>query len=814
MIRPAEEALELPGLYAILRRYLSGPLGRRALDRQAESPRFETPDEASHALAEIGEAMEWLRAAEASDRRTLTPLPRFQAVHDMTEAAQKLSAAGSVLEAQEIHGLLELLERVDETRQRLWRERARRPLLGARGDELGEFRDLLRELSGKILPNGELADHASSGLARARRQIEQQRQRIRVTLDRFVRKHFDDGVLQEDYATIRNGRSVVPVKASWKGQVNGVVHTASASGQTVFVEPLETIAENNKLVELLEEEQREILRILREMTERLREDAASIQTSVRAHGEIEALFAKARFGREFRCCLPRFSDDALKLEWARHPLLQDVLGREGKKVVPMGIELVEGSRVLVISGPNAGGKTIALKTVGLFALMAQSGLPVPAAEAVFPWFGRILVDIGDAQSIEASLSTFSAHIETLKTMMSRSTGQSLVIIDELAGATDPQEGGALAVAVVDHFLEKGAFALVSTHLPALKVHSATTPGLVAAAMGFDQKTLSPTHKLLVGVPGDSAGLSMAERFGVPAEVIARAREALAEQEERAAAYLQTLRSQVEDYETKLESLRVEEHRLHERERELEREMEQREKAKLAEIERRFDKSLREAQAANEKALGEALDRIQGKAASRRGQALAEREAAKTQREARERLRSAAAVALGKEAPAAAGPAPDAIQEGAEVKLGSFGATGRVVRALGGDRWEVQVGQLKMQVGRDDIVEVKAPAAAQKGGGLPDGVTFRAPREEKTLEQLSEINVIGRTVDEAQSAVDKFLDEAVLADVRRLRVIHGHGTNALRRGLWQLFAGHVHVDKYYQAEQFEGGAGATIVEVKV
>lgn len=815
MTPSARQALELDAALALLERFVAGPLGRRRLSDFAESPRFASSREARKALDETAEAMDWMRQGESADRRNLTPLPRFQGLRDVYAAADELQLEGSVLDAHEIFGLLEALERADETRQRLWRERARRPNLGAHADRIGDFSGLLRELSGKILPAGDLADHASPELARIRRHLERQRRSVHESLEKFVRKHFDEGLLQDDYATIRNGRSVVPVKASWKGQVQGVIHTASSTGQTVFVEPLETIAQNNRLVELEEEELLEIGRILRAMTERLREQAEQVREAVSALGDLDFLFAKARFGRDFKCCLPTFNDvGRLKLEWARHPLLEDVLRRAGGKVVPMSLTLAEGSRVLVISGPNAGGKTVVLKTVGLLALMAQSGVPVPAAEADFPWFETVLADIGDAQSIEASLSTFSAHIETLKSMLEAAQARSLVIIDELGGATDPDEGGALAVAVVDRFLDRGAFALVSTHLPALKIHAAAREEIVSAAMGFDDNTLSPTHRLLVGVPGQSAGLAMAARLGLPEDVIARARTALAEREQEAGKFLERLRRSVEEQEERERTFRIEEQRLRERERDLEREAEQSEKKKIAEIERRFQHALREAQEANQRALDEALSKVEKASEGKRALVNAQRMASRTQRESRERLQTAVADALGKQTPATVAAAPPSLlREGALVKLGGFGATGRILRKIGDDRWEVQAGQLKMQITSEDVSEFLEETPAQQKRSLPSGVSF-TPAAKEGGGRLDEINVIGRTVDEAEGELDKFLDHAVLAEVQRVRVIHGHGSNALRRGLWKMFASHVHVEKYYQAEPAEGGGGATIVELKV
>lgn len=812
MMSPALTALELPALLAILQRYVASPLGQTELDAATAQGPLANPKAAAASLAEVAEAMEWIRSAASPDRRTLTPLPRFLGLQDCRAYIDRLQTQGTVLEPVEISAVLELLNRAEETKQRLWREKSRRPLLGAYADRIAEFAELCRQLSGKILPDGTLGDHASPELARIRRQADQQRMRIQASLEKFVRRHFEDGLLQDAYSTIRNGRSVVPVKASWKGRVDGVIHSASGTGQTVFIEPLETIAENNRLVQLMEEEQQEILRILRQMTQALRERKDEIRSAMIALAELEWVFARGHFAQEFRCSIPRFSDDSsprLKLRWARHPLLEDVLKRQGVKTVPLDLDLSEQRRTLVISGPNAGGKTVALKTVGLLAVMAQFAIPVPADEAEFPWFTRIVADIGDLQSIEASLSTFSAHIENLKRTMAEATSGSLVIIDEIGAATDPQEGGAFAVAVVEYLLNAGAFTLASTHLPRLKVWGANQPGVVSAAMGFDPATLTPTHRLIVGLPGQSAGLAMAQRLGVPEAIIERARQALADEEQETAKFLDSLHAKVAEAEDRERRVALAERRLAERERAVSQSAAEMEEKVKGEMERRFHGALRRAETANREALDDALQAMKARAASRRGVAQSEISAARVHRKAQETFTAALNETLGME-PEQQQAAKFVVEPGIEVKLTSFGTHGRVLRQVGDEAWEVQVGQLKMRVAEADMSPSERQPAS--GSALPSGVTYTS--EIKSRASLSEINVIGQTVDQASDAVDKFLDEAVLAEVERLRVVHGFGANALRKALWKMFAGHVHVEKYYQAEQQEGGAGATIVEVRV
>ena len=513
-----------------------------------------------------------------------------------------------------------------------------------------------------------------------------------------MRKHAASGALQDDYVTVRNGRSVVPVKASWKGRIAGVVHGGSAGGQTVFVEPLDTIAQNNRLVRLLEDERSEILRILREMTERLRRDAPAVGEAAAVLGELDYAFARARFGREFGCCLPAFcrgGEPRLVLERARHPLLQDLLARQGDQPVPLSVRLEGGRRALLISGPNAGGKTVVLKTVGLLSLMAQAGLPVPADEVLLPWFDDVTADIGDAQSIAERLSTFSAHVSKLTAMLDRASPRSLVLLDELGAATDPEEGGALGAAIVERLLERGAFLAVSTHLPALKVFGFRSPAVVSAAMGFDEDSLSPTYKLLLGVPGRSAGLETARRFGMPPEVIERAREARGKTAEDASRFLSDLRRRVEQSAAAERKLRARERALAEREEQLARDAAAKAEQAREKTERRIADLTRTLERRYREALQAALDNL--RAAERGGKSAraVERAAAQSRGALRREMERTVRAELGADAPAAGGPT-DEPEPGDRVHIGSMGASGTLVRALAAGRWEVQVGRLRVQ----------------------------------------------------------------------------------------------------------------------
>ncbi len=525
--------LEFDRLKELLGRYVSSTLG------QAELAKVEPVDDRARAeqmLAETAEALQYVETASRPQpaSRGAAVRIRFGSLPDVGEAVAKLRIEGASLEAKEIFELTGMLDRASDIRSLLLAVAERFPKLGARAAAMGEFRSLLRDLAGKILPDGTVADHASVLLARLRRDMERQKLQIQESLERFLRVHREEGVLQEEFVTIRNERFVVPVIAGQRRKIDGVIHGASGTGHTLFVEPLETIELNNELVRLTEDELREVHRILLEYTQRLRDYAEAIDRTMRILGELEMLFAKGAFAVEFGCTIPRFSSNGarrLVLRDARHPLLEDVLRRQHKTVIPVSLVLEGETRTLLISGPNSGGKTVTLKTVGLLALMAQAGLPVPCAEAEFPFFDQVLADMGDQQSIQESLSTFSAHMSRVRDIVNEVTPDSLVLLDELGRATDPEEGGALGVAILDRCRTSGAFSLASTHLLALKIYGANTSGVLNGSMGFNEETLEPTYILRVGAPGKSAGIDIARRLGLPQPLLEKARAALSTREQ-------------------------------------------------------------------------------------------------------------------------------------------------------------------------------------------------------------------------------------------------------------------------------------------
>ncbi len=467
------------------------------------------------------------------------------------------------------------------------------PRLSAYGAALADLGHLARDLRGKILPDGSLSDDASVALGRLRRDAERQRRLIEESLARFLRAHHEDGTLQEDFVTIRNDRFVVPIVTGRERRVEGVIHGSSGSGHTVFVEPLETIDLNNELVRVHEEELREVHRILREFTAGLRKHSAEIGATGVAMGRLDLIFAKADFARDFECTVPRLSpasEHRLVLRGARHPLLADIFKRQKKHVVPVSLSLDDRQRTLLISGPNTGGKTVALKTVGLLAAMIHAGVPEPADDAEVPLIHQLLADVGDTQPLAESLSTFSAHIMSIRSKLERTTADSLVLLDELGGATDPEEGGALGVAILDEFRKSGAFTLASTHLMALKVYGATAEGVVNGSMGFDEATLEPTYVLRLGAPGKSAGLDIARRLGLEPALIESARARMSSNERDMAQLLAELHTRLETLEKDRAALAEQKRVLDAREQALELSAERKYAAKIRDIEQQAARS--------------------------------------------------------------------------------------------------------------------------------------------------------------------------------------------------------------------------------
>jgi DNA mismatch repair protein MutS2 len=502
----------------------------------------------------------------------------------------------------------------------------------------------------------------------------------------------------------------------------------------------------------------------------------------------------------------------LILHNARHPLLERNLKAKGGHVVPISIEL-EGERLeLVITGPNTGGKTVALKTVGLLALMAQSGIPVPADRAELPVFDAVLADIGDYQSIEQNLSTFSAHVTNINCISRTATSRSLVLLDELGSATDPEEGAALAVAIAEHFRRIGCITVISTHHTSLKVYGANTPGVVNSSVGFDEATLQPTYELKIGVPGASAGINIAQRLGLNPTIIEAARSKLGSQARDVGQFLDRLHAELREAEAERLRLKAREQELEREKARLATEGRKEQQTKIKDMEKKLDTVLRDF----EYQARETVNAIQDRAASQKLAKDAERRISKLRREFREQFDStvvAHTTGADQGDPHAQPKMVKHVAEGDTVKLKSVGRPAVVSRRLDDNHFEVEIGAMKMKVARDDIAEVLVHAAdSPVKAARARGISVSLEKENASVP--SEINVIGRTVDDATREVEKFVDRAFLAGLPRVRVVHGSGMGILRKALRQYLQKHPHVESVTEPPQNEGGGGATVVELRV
>jgi DNA mismatch repair protein MutS2 len=816
--------LEFETLRDLIQGYASSPLGQAritALWPSVDRDWIET----QHQLT-----------SEIREYRRVGGRFEFSALLDVSETLEKSRISGAVLETTEIRDVILIADRAAE-----WRQIALSPPAAMKvewtavaqlSSGIIDLTEFLRAFRNKIQPDGTLEDRASPELARIRREIERQKRTIQESLRGYLRRLAEGGAVQDELITIRGERFVIPIKIEQKRRVQGVIHGASSSGQTVFVEPLETIDQNNELVRLFDDELAEIHRILVEMTRRIGESADQLLAAEDVLAELELQFAKARFAEDYNCVpalvgetdnpqeprgdsRPRLSEASaarLVLINARHPLLERNLKTKGGHVVPISIELEGENLELVITGPNTGGKTVTLKTVGLLALMAQSGIPVPADRAELPVFDAVLADIGDYQSIEQSLSTFSAHVTNIDFISRTATSRSLVLLDELGSATDPEEGAALAVAIAEHFRKIGCITVISTHHTSLKVYGANTLGVVNSSVGFDESTLQPTYELKIGVPGASAGLNIAQRLGLNPTIVDSARSRLGTQARDVGEFLDRLHEQLRQAEAERLRLKAREVELEREKAHLAVEGRKEQQNKVKEMEKKLEAVLRDF----EFQARETVNAIQDRALAQKVTKDSERRVSKLRREFREQFDST----LVAHTTGADQGDPDAqpqlvkhVSEGDTVKLKSVGRPAIVSRRLDENHFEVGIGAMKMKISRADIAEVLVRATDSPiKAARAHGISVSLEKEGENVP--SEINVIGRTVDDATSEVEKFVDRAFLAGLPRVRIVHGSGMGILRKALRQYLQKHPHVESVIEAPQNEGGGGATVVELRV
>lgn len=787
-------ALEFDRIVEAVRQFALSPMGDERLATLAPSP-----DRATVAgwLAATTEAVRFILKHGLFPIRAAADLP-------LTLAA--LMVEGRALEALRLLMLSSFLDSIEETRTIIRRVSGSFPLIDRAAAGAASFTGETAQTREKIDPSGEVVDHASPALRAIRDRLRKQKARLRGTLESYLRGRDTAKYLQDQVVTERNGRYVLVVKAEHRTGIPGIVHGASASGASLYLEPLSTVEINNDIVALEEQEAEEVRRILLELTDAFRARSSDLERTIAAAVDLDVLQARARFSQSVDGVEPALSvDGAFELQAARHPLL--------KTAVPVTIKIVPPATVLLITGPNTGGKTVALKTAGLLSLMAQAGLRIPAADGSrIPVFRAVFADIGDEQSIEASLSTFSAHITNIASTDRNLAVPSLVLLDEIGSGTDPIEGGALGVAVVDHFRARGAAVIATSHYDALKTYACTTDGVQCAAFGFDAATFAPSYQLVYGSPGRSLALEMASRLGLSPAVVAAARKNLSAREAQLAEHLAKIDRDMRALEH--------EHRLAARERETleaaEGRLRQREDA-LKQREETFRRRLTEELGVQVREARREIDDVIAEL-KKKTSTLAQEAAARhvvstgTAGAARADAKSAVDAVVERFLQPAENPAGDrnagagrAAAVGDRVIVGGLGLEG-VVTSVHDGTAEIDVRGKRMRSSVRELQVVGgAPPVAPK-------VSVRVELQPRDTSP-SDLNVIGCSVDEALSRAERFLDESLLSDQRTVRFIHGYGTGQLKRALAGFLQQHPLVAHITSAPPEQGGGGVTVVELK-
>jgi DNA mismatch repair protein MutS2 len=776
-----------------------------------------------------------LQRATTEGTRFLADHPGFplRAPSDLDAILDGLAVDGRALEALRLLKLGDYLESIEQSRQAIRKVGSAFPILSQQVDAVASFASEIANVRRKIEPSGDVADNASPALAQIRDRLRRQKQRLRSTLDSFLRSRETAKYLQEQVVTDRNGRHVLMVRAEHRGAIPGIVHGGSTSGASLFVEPLETVEINNEIVALEEQEMEEVQRILLALTDAFRSRPDELGRTVEVATALDVIQARARFSLMTGSVEPIIAaDGTFELKGARHPLLMRTVRdrlddseaespeprAQSPEPVPVDILLTPPTRVLVITGPNTGGKTVALKTAGLLAAMAQSGLHIPVDPGSrIPVFKSLFADIGDEQSISASLSTFSAHITNIVSMDRSLALPALVLVDEIGAGTDPVEGGALGIAVIDHFRKRGAHLIATTHYDSLKSYASTTEGVVSAAFGFRPETFAPTYRLIYGSPGRSLAIEIAARLGMPPAVIAAARENLGDREKQLAEHLARVDQDLARIESERRSLAKERAALADTERTLrsrEESVREREDTYRRRLNAKLDDQLRESR----REIDAIIEGLKAKTsemseqAARRA-ALNTGEAGSVRADARAALervvgRLKTGTEPGRASSLSASQPQAPIEPGARVTVGSLGLEGVVIE-IHGKQAEIDMKGKRLRAPLRDLRAIGGPS---QGEGAPTRVKVNVDLQPRDG-LLSEVNVIGCTVDEAISRVEKFLDESTVSDLNVIRIIHGHGTGQLRRGLAAFLKEHPLVAKFDLAPNNQGGGGVTVVELK-
>jgi DNA mismatch repair protein MutS2 len=781
----------------------------RVLERvaaRASSPQARTrivalrpEDDREGIRRELGRVGATMRFVEEKPGWGMPPVPSVEG------ALQGMAARGAVLEPAQLHAVGVLLRSSRILGSELDGREEAYPELTTVRERLVEDEDLEETLERAVDAEGQVLDTASKELRRVRDRMKGAHARIVRQLERYLGTLPERFVVPDASVSIREGRYVIPVRREGKSEVGGIVHDESQTGTTLFVEPPLAIELMNQLRDLEREEAREIRRILGDLTARVAPLRDGLSGALDALLEFDTLHARARTALAWGGSVPDMVEDAgagFRLEGARHPLLLEAMGRD--EVIPYDLEVLPGERALVVSGPNTGGKSVFLKATGLISALAQSGVVPPVGpDTRLPVFRSFFADIGDEQSIAESLSTFSAHLGNLAEIVRGADDRSMVLIDEMGTGTDPAEGAALARAVLEELVERGAFAVVSSHLGQLKRLDTEGSGIVNASLQFDPERMEPTYHLVKGRPGRSYGLAIARRRGFPGEVL-----------DRAESYREDDEARMEDL---LERLERREHEADQRLAALEREQRAAERLR-GELERR-ERSLRESERSAEERARQEERRLLMEARSEVEEAIAQVRAAAGEQaaleraatQARRRVEQAARESeeeARRVARSRGGPVPK-VETGDRVRVQATGAKGKVVEVRE-DRALVEVGAVRMELPLVDLERVEGGASSAKEASQPRGGGWSAPERGQAR---TEVDLRGLRVDEVDVTLPRALDQAVLEDLAELRIIHGKGTGALRQRVGELLAADARVRAHRMGGPTEGGAGVTVATLR-
>lgn len=779
------KTLEYEKIVALLMEKATSIYGREKAEALLPFLRIEEVRSAQQATSEAVTALRLKGSVPLGGIRDIrAPIQRAR-LNAMLAPMELLDIAGTIGAGRRLrHFLLDLCENEPL------------PMLQFQAERIEGLREMETEIRRCIDDDGAVVDSASPELRQVRQEIRQLEARVREKLDQMTRSSSYQKMLMENIVTIRGDRFVIPVKQEYRHVFGGIVHDQSASGATLFIEPEAVVTMNNKLRELRLREEREVERILYTLTELVAQTVEELKENIDALAELDFMFAKAQLAGAMKAVCPKLNDRGyLRLKKARHPLIPH------NAVVPVDVELGGAYSAIVVTGPNTGGKTVSLKTVGLLSIMAMAGLHIPAEEeSEVTVFSSVFADIGDEQSIEQSLSTFSSHMKNIIHILASMDERSLVLFDELGAGTDPTEGAALAMSIIDHVIQRGARLIATTHYSELKAYAYDRPGVINASVEFDVETLRPTYRLLIGVPGRSNAFAIAKRLGLPEEIIEIAKGSISEEDNQVESMIASLernRKTAEAERETAEELRREAERL--------RQQLEEERARFAEEKnKRLEEAEEEARIAVQLAKEEAEAVIRElRSMMKEGVEIKEHRLI----EAKKRLGSAV-MELEKEKvkkPAKAVRATQ-VKVGDEVMVTSFGQKGTVLEKVGGDEFLVQIGIMKMKVKRDDMNVLNSIKAPQQA------VEYTAVKRSKGTAKL-DLDLRGYNVEDGIREIDQFLDEALLAGFHSVSIIHGHGTGMLRKGVHEYLRQHRNVKSFRLGGQGEGGVGATIVELR-